>query len=63
MRTISRGGIRSPHPNYLWLLCLVAVIPATLFWRHTVHLSVFAVLFALKYVWPHLSIVQHGVPR
>lgn len=55
-----RNSYTSP---YLWLLCLVAVIPATLFWRHTVHLFVFVVVFGLTYVWLYLSIVRFKVPR
>ncbi|ALX12766.1 glycosyl transferase [Burkholderia cepacia JBK9] len=55
-----RNSLTSP---YLWLLCLVAVIPATLFWRHTVHLFVFVVLFALTYVWLYISIVRFRAPR
>ncbi|MFM0335518.1 MraY family glycosyltransferase [Paraburkholderia fungorum] len=48
---------------YLWLLCLIAVIPATLFWRHTLHLFCFVVLFAGTYVWLYMSIVRFKVPR
>ncbi|QBP52514.1 glycosyl transferase [Burkholderia pseudomallei] len=55
-----RNSLTSP---YLWLLCLVAVIPATLFWRHTVHLFAFVVLFALTYVWLYISIVRFKTPR
>jgi len=55
-----RNSFTSP---YLWLLCLIAVIPATLFWRHTLHLFVFVVVFALTYVWLYLSIVRFKVPR
>jgi len=55
-----RNSFTSP---YLWLLCLIAVIPATLFWRHTVHLFIFVVVFALTYVWLYLSIVRFKVPR
>jgi len=55
-----RNSLTSP---YLWLLCLVAVIPATLFWRHTVHLFVFVVVFVVTYVWLYLSIVRFRVPR
>lgn len=55
-----RNSLTSP---YLWLLCLVAVIPATLFWRHTVHLFAFVVLFAVTYVWLYLSIVRFKAPR
>jgi UDP-N-acetylmuramyl pentapeptide phosphotransferase/UDP-N-acetylglucosamine-1-phosphate transferase len=55
-----RNSLTSP---YLWLLCLVAVIPATLFWRHTVHLFCFVVVFAFTYVWLYISIVRFKVPR
>ncbi|SAL48331.1 glycosyl transferase family protein [Caballeronia terrestris] len=55
-----RNSLTSP---YLWLLCLVAVIPATLFWRHTVHLFCFVVVFAATYVWLYISIVRFKVPR
>ncbi len=55
-----RNSLTSP---YLWLLCLVAVIPATLFWRHTVHLFAFVLVFAATYVWLYVSIVRFRVPR
>jgi hypothetical protein len=48
-----RNSLTSP---YLWLLCLIAVVPATLFWRHTLHLFCFVVVFALTYVWLYVSI-------
>lgn len=55
-----RNSLTSP---YLWLLCLIGVIPATLFWQHTVHLFAFVVLFALTYVWLYVSIVRFKAPR
>ncbi|MGI4816275.1 MAG: MraY family glycosyltransferase [Janthinobacterium lividum] len=55
-----RNSLTSP---YLWLLCLVAVIPATLFWRHTVHLFCFVVLFCVTYVWLYLRIIRFRAPR
>jgi UDP-N-acetylmuramyl pentapeptide phosphotransferase/UDP-N-acetylglucosamine-1-phosphate transferase len=55
-----RNSLTSP---YLWLLCLVAVIPATLFWRHTLHLFIFVVVFIVAYVWLYMSIVRFRVPR
>jgi UDP-N-acetylmuramyl pentapeptide phosphotransferase/UDP-N-acetylglucosamine-1-phosphate transferase len=55
-----RNSLTSP---YLWLLCLVAVIPATLFWRHTLHLFCFVVVFAFTYVWLYVSIVRFKSPR
>ena len=55
-----RNSLTSP---YLWLLCLVAVVPATLFWRHTLHLFTFVVIFIIAYVWLYMSIVRFKVPR
>ena len=55
-----RNSYTSP---YLWLLCLLGVIPATLFWQHTVHLFAFVVLFAITYVWLYVSIVRFRAPR
>ncbi|GAB2921107.1 glycosyltransferase [Paraburkholderia jirisanensis] len=55
-----RNSLTSP---YLWLLCLIAVVPATLFWRHTLHLFCFVVVFAATYVWLYVSIVRFKSPR
>lgn len=55
-----RNSLTSP---YLWLLCLLAVIPATIFWRHTIVLLVFCVVFIVTYVWLYLRIVRFRVPR
>jgi UDP-N-acetylmuramyl pentapeptide phosphotransferase/UDP-N-acetylglucosamine-1-phosphate transferase len=55
-----RNSMTSP---YLWLLCLIGVIPATLFWQHTLHLFCFVVLFAATYVWLYVSIVRFKSPR
>jgi UDP-N-acetylmuramyl pentapeptide phosphotransferase/UDP-N-acetylglucosamine-1-phosphate transferase len=55
-----RNSLTSP---YLWLLCLIAVVPATLFWRHTLHLFCFVIVFAATYVWLYVSIVRFKSPR
>jgi UDP-N-acetylmuramyl pentapeptide phosphotransferase/UDP-N-acetylglucosamine-1-phosphate transferase len=55
-----RNSLTSP---YLWLLCLIAVVPATLFWRHTLQLFCFVMVFAATYVWLYVSIVRFRVPR
>jgi hypothetical protein len=55
-----RNSLTSP---YLWLLCLIAVVPTTLFWRHTLHLFCFVVVFALTYVWLYVSIVRFKSPK
>lgn len=56
---IYRNSMTSP---YLWLLCLLAVIPAVLFWRYHLALKVFAIIFAISYLGIYWSIVRHKVP-
>lgn len=48
---------------FLWVLALLTVIPAILFWRYHMVLKGFAVLFAISYVWLYWSIVRFKVPR
>ena len=56
----ARNNMTSP---YLWLLSSVAVIPAVLFWRHTLLLQICALLFALIYIWLYRAIVRFKTPR
>lgn len=55
-----RNAMTSP---YLWLLSLMAVIPATLFWRRTWVLMSFCLLFVVSYVWLYARIVRFRSPR
>ncbi|MBC7415397.1 MAG: glycosyltransferase family 4 protein [Herminiimonas sp.] len=55
-----RNALTSP---YLWLISLMAVIPATLLWRHTWALMTFCVLFIASYVWLYARIVRFRAPR
>lgn len=55
-----RNALTSP---YLWLLSLMAVIPATLFWKHTWVLMAFSALFVISYVWLYARIVRFKSPR
>lgn len=48
---------------YLWVLALLSVIPAVLFWRYHMVLKGFAALFAISYVWFYWSIVRFKVPN
>ena len=60
-RALARGNaLTSP---YLWLLSAMAVIPATLFWRHTWVLMLFCLLFVVSYVWLYVRIVRFRSPR
>ena len=56
---IYRNSMTSP---YLWLLCLLGVIPAVLFWRYHLALKGFAVLFAIIYIYFYWAIVRYKVP-
>lgn len=55
-----RNALTSP---YLWLLSLMAVIPATVFWRRTEILISFCLLFIVSYVWLYARIVRFKSPR
>jgi UDP-N-acetylmuramyl pentapeptide phosphotransferase/UDP-N-acetylglucosamine-1-phosphate transferase len=55
-----RNALTSP---YLWLLSLMAVIPATLFWKHTWVLMLCCLLFIVSYVWLYARIVRFRSPR
>lgn len=48
---------------YLWMFSLMAVIPATVFWRHTWLLMLFCLLFVISYVWLYMRIVRFKSPR
>jgi UDP-N-acetylmuramyl pentapeptide phosphotransferase/UDP-N-acetylglucosamine-1-phosphate transferase len=55
-----RNSLTSP---YLWLLSLMAVVPATLFWANTSILIFFCFLFVISYVWLYARIVRFKSPR
>ncbi|MGH8809439.1 MAG: MraY family glycosyltransferase [Noviherbaspirillum sp.] len=55
-----RNSMTSP---YLWLLSLMAVVPATLFWRDTWVLMFLCMLFVVSYVWLYARIVRFRSPR
>lgn len=55
-----RNSLTSP---YLWLLSLMAVIPATLLWANTVALGLLCFVFVATYVWLYAQIVRFNVPN
>ncbi|MES2831431.1 MAG: glycosyltransferase [Pseudomonadota bacterium] len=55
-----RNALTSP---YLWLISLMAVVPATLLWRHTWILMAFSALFVVSYIWLYARIVRFRAPR
>lgn len=55
-----RNSLTSP---YLWLFSLMAVTPATVFWRNTAVLIFFCLLFVVSYVWLYARIVRFKSPR
>ncbi|MES2324735.1 MAG: glycosyltransferase [Pseudomonadota bacterium] len=48
---------------YLWMFSLMAVIPATVFWKNTSVLIFFCLLFIVSYVWLYARIVRFKSPR
>ena len=55
-----RNSMTSP---YLWMLCMLSVIPAVLFWDNTPALTLFLCLFAVSYVLLYWRIVRFKAPR
>ncbi|MCW5296919.1 glycosyl transferase [Herbaspirillum lusitanum] len=55
-----RNSMTSP---YLWILSLMAVVPATLFWRHTGALMACSLVFIATYLWLYARIVRFKSPR
>jgi UDP-N-acetylmuramyl pentapeptide phosphotransferase/UDP-N-acetylglucosamine-1-phosphate transferase len=55
-----RNSMTSP---YLWILCMLSVVPAVLWWDNTLVLASFIVLFALSYVLLYWRIVRFQAPR
>lgn len=55
-----RNSLTSP---YLWMFSLMAVIPATVFWRYTWVLMCFCLLFVVSYIWLYVRIVRFKAPR
>ena len=59
-RETRRNSMTSP---YLWVLCMMSVIPAVLWWNNTFVLSCFLVLFMVSYVFLYWSIVRFKTPK
>lgn len=57
---LSRNNRTSP---YLWIFAAMSVVPAVLFWNHTLVLMLFCLLFVTTYVLSYLMIVRFKVPR
>jgi UDP-N-acetylmuramyl pentapeptide phosphotransferase/UDP-N-acetylglucosamine-1-phosphate transferase len=57
---VRRNSMTSP---YLWLLCLVSVLPAMVFWDNTAVLATCIVLFGFLYVALYWRIVRFRTPR
>jgi UDP-N-acetylmuramyl pentapeptide phosphotransferase/UDP-N-acetylglucosamine-1-phosphate transferase len=57
---VQRNALTSP---YLWMLCLMAVIPALLFWQDHLLLKLFTVVFAVTYCWFYWAIVRYQLPE
>lgn len=59
-RQTRRNSMTSP---YLWVLCLMSVIPSVLWWNSTPVLTIFLFLFMASYVLLYWSIVRFKTPK
>jgi len=55
-----RNSMTSP---YLWLVCMLAVVPAMLFWDSTLLLALFIAVFGVAYSALYWRIVRFKAPR
>lgn len=56
----TRNSMTSP---YLWVLCMLSVIPAVLYWDNTLMLGLFCLVFIVSYVLLYWSIVRFKAPK
>jgi UDP-N-acetylmuramyl pentapeptide phosphotransferase/UDP-N-acetylglucosamine-1-phosphate transferase len=57
-------GYKNPMTSpYLWLLSLMGIIPALLFWKDHILLKVFTLSFCFFYVWIYTRISQFKTPK
>lgn len=54
-----RNSMTAP---YLWLLCMMSVVPAMIFWNNSAVLAAFIVLFGATYVFLYVRIVKFKAP-
>lgn len=59
-RQTQRNSMTSP---YLWFMCMLSVVPAVLFWRNSLVLAGFILLFIVSYLLLYWSIVRFRAPR
>jgi len=59
-RLTRRNSMTSP---YLWLLCLLSIIPSVLWWNSSAILGWFLLGFVILYVWLYSRIVRFKTPR
>lgn len=59
-RLTRRNSMTSP---YLWMLCMVSVIPSVLWWHSTPVLTSFLFAFIFLYLWLYSRIVRFKTPR
>ena len=57
---LTRNSLTAP---YLWSLCLLSVIPAVIFWKNSIALQLFSLLFGVSYIAMYRALVNFSTPR
>ena len=60
IEVLKRNAFTSP---YLWIMQLMYVVPAVLFWRNTYLLMLFVFAFIVFYTWLYFRMVRFRTPR
>ena len=59
-RKTQRNAMTAP---YLWVMASITVMPAVIFWTHTLILQCVAVIFSCFYIWVYREIYRARIPR
>lgn len=73
-KRVVRWSVGSQHPfdslvrnsltaPYLWGLCLMSVIPAVMFWRDSLVLQIFSIIFVITYIALYRMLVKFATPK
>jgi UDP-N-acetylmuramyl pentapeptide phosphotransferase/UDP-N-acetylglucosamine-1-phosphate transferase len=57
---LKRNAVTSP---FLWLICMIGVIPAISFWRNTFMLIFFSIIFVLIYLYFYRKMLLPRIPK
>jgi len=59
---IMKNQANAQTSKYLWIIALIAIIPALLFWEYSLVLQISFIAFCAIYVWLYYLIIKFKIP-